>query len=241
MIPIDFISYASETLADSESPLSNSKIVSISRKHSIENNVKIPYGDFPLPEGSPNKRTVLKENILAFSPKQQYSLLLDLCDQPYFADNHKVKDLKIKLISRYGHLSSNNDPNKINESLLEETAHWLNPYAESKKIYDQALLKYNNRIFERNLLDDLRLSLELLLKSILRNQKSMENQTAEIGQFIQSRNGSKELNNMFLKLIDYYAKYHNTYVKHNDLVIENEIEIIFEMTSSFMKFLIRIK
>ena len=46
---------------------------------------------------------------------------------------------------------------------------------------------------------------------------------------------------MFVKLIDYFSKYHNTYVKHDDAVIENEIEIIFEMTCSFMKFLARLK
>ena len=46
---------------------------------------------------------------------------------------------------------------------------------------------------------------------------------------------------MFVKLIDYYSKQNNTYVKHDDAVIENEIEIIFEMTSSFMKFLARLQ
>ena len=90
-------------------------------------------------------------------------------------------------------------------------------------------------------MDDIRLSLELLLKSILGNDKSLENQLAEIGKFIQDHNGSKELTNMFVKLIDYFAKYQNTYVKHNDAVIESEIEFIYEMTSSFMKLLIRMK
>ncbi len=45
---------------------------------------------------------------------------------------------------------------------------------------------------------------------------------------------------MFLKLIDYFSKYQNTYVKHNDNVSENEVEIIIEMASAFMKFLVRI-
>jgi hypothetical protein len=46
---------------------------------------------------------------------------------------------------------------------------------------------------------------------------------------------------MFLKLIDYFSKYQNTYVKHNDNVNENEIEIIIEIASSFMKFIIKIE
>jgi len=241
MIPNSFITYASDLLAATESALSGTKIISFCRKYAIQYNTSIPYDVFPFPKGTPNKRTVLKDNLLAFQPVEQYALLLELCEFPSFDQNKDVADLKIKLISRYGHLSSISDPNKINESLLEETAHWLSAYPESLKIYNEALLKYNNRIFERNLLDDLRLSLEILLRSIIENQKSLENQISEIGNFIKLRKGSPELNNMFIKLIDYYSKYNNTYVKHNDLVIENEIEIIFEMTSSFMKFLIRIK
>ena len=46
---------------------------------------------------------------------------------------------------------------------------------------------------------------------------------------------------MFLKLIDYFSKYQNTYVKHNDNVNDNEVEIMIEMASSFMKFIVRIK
>jgi hypothetical protein len=44
---------------------------------------------------------------------------------------------------------------------------------------------------------------------------------------------------MFVKLFDYYSKYQNTYVKHDDAVIEDEVEIIFEITCSFMRFLVR--
>lgn len=45
---------------------------------------------------------------------------------------------------------------------------------------------------------------------------------------------------MFLKLIDYYALYQNTYVKHDDNVPEIEIECMIELTSTFMKQLIKL-
>jgi hypothetical protein len=45
---------------------------------------------------------------------------------------------------------------------------------------------------------------------------------------------------MFMKLVDYYTKYQNSYVKHDDAVIEEEVEFIFELTSSFMKHLVRL-
>ena len=241
MIPDTFISHAADILGSTEGGLSGGRIAAICSKYSVEFNVNIPYGQHPFPKTLPNKRTALRENLKAFPPPQQYFIIKELCEFPGLADNTEVRDLKIKLLSRFGHLNTENSSDKINESLVEETTHWLQEFPDILKLYQQALEKLNNNVFQRNLLDDLRLSLELLLKSILNNQKSLENQLSEIGTFIQQRKGSKDLNNMFLKLIEYYSKYNNTYIKHNDLVIENEIEIIFEMTSSFMKFLIRIK
>ena len=70
--------------------------------------------------------------------------------------------------------------------------------------------------------------------------KSIENQ--EIGNILstlKSRGVSKELRSMIRSLINYYSKYHNNFVKHDSLVEETEIEIIFELTSTIMKFLIR--
>ena len=46
---------------------------------------------------------------------------------------------------------------------------------------------------------------------------------------------------MFRTLVKYYSNYQNSFVKHNDAVIEEEIEFVFEVTSSFMKHLVKIK
>lgn len=240
MIPIAFITYASEILGNTQNGLSGSKIAKYCSSFALDFNVNIPYSEYPFPVKLSNKRTALKENLKAFIPQQQYIIIKYLCELDELKNIMAVKDLKIKLISRYGSLSSDKLDEKINEALLEETKHWLSDFPESLKLYEEALHKYENKIFERNLLDDLRLSLEKLLKKILSNQKSLENQIDEIGTFLKNRKVSKELINMFVKQLDYYTKYHNTYVKHNDSVIDSEIEIIFEFTCSFMKFLVRV-
>lgn len=241
MIAPEFINFASVILGSTDQGLSGSKIAEICSAYAFDFNVQIPYPNYPFPADLPNKRTALKANINAFSPEQQFRILRDLCDHEHFKNNVKVRDLKIKLLARYGNYNSGGGVKEVNEALIEETKNWLSEYPSSLKLYQEAISKYDNQIFQRNLLDDLRLSLELLLKAILRNNKSIENQLGDIGSFIQSKNGSKELTNMFVKLIDYYTKYNNTYVKHDDAIIENEIEFIFEMTSSFMKFLARLK
>lgn len=122
---------------------------------------------------------------------------------------------------------------------MQETQHWLSDHRDSLNLYESALMKFNNNVFERNLLDDIRLSLELLLKSIFQNGKALENQIPQLGSFISTNGGSKEFSNMFRVLVDYYSKYQNSFVKHNDAVVEEEVEFIFEMTSSFMKHLVK--
>ncbi len=95
-------------------------------------------------------------------------------------------------------------------------------------------------MFDRNVLDDLRLALETLLHDLLGNHKSLENQLQPLGAFIKERDGSPELTNMFVKLIEYYAKYQNTYVKHDNAVVEQEVGFMFEVSSCFMRHLVRI-
>lgn len=241
MIPTTFINYAADTLAETQDGLTGSRIAEYSAAYAIDFDIEIPYPEYPFPTDLPNKRTALRENLKAFSPEQQFKIIKELSELPHFEDNAGVKELRIKLISRYGALGEGNAKEEINESLVEETQHWLSDYPDAVKLYNDCLEKHSNGIHQRNLLDDLRLSLETLLKNVLGNGKSLENQIADLGKFINDRDGSKELNNMFLKLIDYFSKYQNTYVKHNDNVNDNEVEIIIEMASSFMKFIIRIK
>lgn len=240
MIPNLFIQNAADILGATNGGLTSSKIVELCSAYAIDYNIDIPYSSLPFPaDGSvPNKRTALKKNLEKFTPEQQFQIIKDLCELKQFEGNLDVRNLKYRLVTRYGHLNSSIDT--INELLIDETKHWLNTYPNVLSLYQSALDKYNNGIFQRNLLDDLRLSLELLLKNILSNEKSLENQLSVLGEYSQNKGGSKELGNMFQKLVEYYSKYNNTYVKHNDNIIEEEVEFIFEITSSFMKHFIRI-
>ena len=126
----------------------------------------------------------------------------------------------------------------LNSNLLKDNLIHLKDYPEAAKVYQSALNKLNEDKNERNLLDDLRLSLEILLKKILSNDKSLEKQLNEIGNFLKARDASLEVRNMFTTLLDYYSKYQNKYVKHNDLIKRDEIDLIVNLTGAFVNFLI---
>jgi hypothetical protein len=239
-IPATFIQYAADILGDTSSGLSGGAIVKETAAYAFEYDVNIPHPTFPF--DAPNKRTALYENLMAFTPAQQYRIIKELCDHRSFPPkpSPQRKELKVRLVTRYGHLAQSNVTYEINETLIEETRHWLDGYPDALALYNAALEKYEHGVFHRNLLDDLRLALEKLLRAVFANAKSLENQIGLVRAYITDRGGSKELANMFVKLVDYYSKYQNSYVKHDDAVIEPEIEFIFEITSSFMKHLIRL-
>jgi hypothetical protein len=234
-----FISYASEILADTNHGMSGAQIVKYSNSYAIDFGVNIPitsseFGKY----GSivPNKRTALYKNLRVFDAVQQFTIIKDLCEIPLFAENDTVKDLKIKLYTRYGNLAIE----KIAKTeLVIKTRHWLENHSKALEQYNNSLAKYEGGIFERNTLDDIRLAFELLVKDLLENGKSLENNIAELGAKLKEADTSVELRNMCTQIIKYYTDFQNNHVKHNDKVNENEIEYIIEQTSIVMKFLIK--
>ncbi len=238
MIPHLFIKYASDILANTEGNLTGSIIAKLCVAYAVEYNKKIPNAECPF-EDMKNKRTALKENLLCFSPEQQYKIILDLCNLDYMRDREDVQKLKIQLISRYGEKLSTL-PDYVNVELINETVHWLQEFQESFNLYNQALAKYKNNIFERNTLDDLRLSFEKLLQNILNNNATLEKQRSNLGNFLKEQEQSSELRNAFTRLVDLFAKYQNEHVKHNSKVAELEIDLIFDLASSYMKYVIKV-
>ena len=77
---------------------------------------------------------------------------------------------------------------KISDTeLIIKTEHWLEDYQEAYKLYRLALEQYEEQGDSRNILDNMRLSLELFLKEILGNNKSLENQYQYLGGVLEEK------------------------------------------------------
>ena len=239
-LPAIFVRHAADILGDTELGLSGTEIIKVTAAHAIDCDVDVPHPTCPFKLGM-NKRTALYQNLMAFRPAERYQIIRELCDHPVIQGRNKeeANKLKVKLFSRYGHLAGDGG-SELNVGLAEETRHWLDPFPDALELFSDALQKYEHGVFKRNVLDDLRLSLEKLLKGVLENNKPLEKQMADLGRFMKERGGSTELVNMFFTLVDYYTKYQNSYVKHDNAVIEEEVEFILEITSSFMKHAVRL-
>ncbi len=235
-----FVNHAADILAETNLGLTGPEIVRTCGAFAIEFNVQIPHSAYPF--DAPNKRTALAQNLMAFSESQRFLVIRELCDLPSSRsrNTNAARNLKLTLMSRYGHLDAERLRADVNEDLVMQARHWLDSFPEVLMIFNQATEKYRMKLFARNLLDDLRLALEKLVQAILGSDKSLENQVSGIGQFVKARGGSPELSNMFVKLVDYYCKYQNNYVKHDDAVIEEEVEFIIEITAAFLKHFVRL-
>lgn len=241
-IPLTFLSKAADTLADTNSGLSGTQIVRVINGYGDRWGVKVPHPNYPWE--APNKRTALYDSLRVFSASQQFTIIEELCQHHFFAVGApSTKDrerLRIELFSRFGGVRSNQESRELDNSLIDEARHWLSNHQKSLDLLNQAKIKYDAKIFQRSLIDDLRLSLEILLKEILDNSKSLENQLSIIGDRLKKNGSSSQFVNMFQKLLDLYCKYQNDYIKHDDKVQEEEIEFIFEITASFMKHIVRV-
>ncbi|MFV0481271.1 MAG: hypothetical protein ACK5LP_04735 [Campylobacteraceae bacterium] len=240
MIDLSFLKTASDILADTDNGLSGTQLEKYLTKYSYDFHAKLPYPTIKSKVYSvSNKRTFLFDNLKVFKPEQQFSIINDLSQDIKFKNDTTITNLRINLFNRYGNLNQSHGYLE-NLELINETKHWLSDFPKSLKLYNESLEKLQAKVYERNTLDDIRLSLELLLKEIFNNDKSLENQKSDIGKFVKEENGSQEFSNMLIKLVDYFSKYQNEYIKHNDKVVKYEICFTIELASLFMKQLIKL-
>jgi hypothetical protein len=242
-ITVAFITEAANILGDTNNGLTAPEICTYLVPYATKYNIDIPYTTTPLKEKDetpvPNKRTALQKNLQCFPDKELYIIIRDLCELKKFKENKNVSDLKMKLFTNYSALAP---VGEIEKEFIEETSHWLNKYHSAFQHYTESYRKYKSKDEQlvRNTLDDARLALELLLKEILGNKKSLENQKSELGEFITQKGGTKEFSNMFYQLLNHYSNYQNKRIKHNKNIAESEITFIFELTTVFMRQLVRL-
>ncbi|MCM1042150.1 MAG: hypothetical protein NC396_06980 [Bacteroides sp.] len=148
-------------------------------------------------------------------------------------DVEEMESEVVGFLSRYFEENPMLLPAEMDE--VKKVEDWLHNYPESQKLYKEAMEKYIQGIYVRNTLDDMRLALELLLKRVLGNQKSLENQKSEIGQYQNAKGFSRAFTNMFEKVLDYYTRYQNDHVKHDDKIERVEIDFVLSLTIIFMK------
>lgn len=143
-LPDSFISYAADTLAETNSGLTGTQIVKYCNSYAVDFGVDIPitspnFGKF----GSvvPNKRTALYKNLQAFNGQQQFAMIKELSELPLFKNNSDVAELRKRLFERYSAFSvlpvldQNAEPTgwvRVDRSIEEMKARYKSADTEEK-------------------------------------------------------------------------------------------------------------
>lgn len=125
--------------------------------------------------------------------------------------------------------------------LVNDTLNWLVDYPKAREKFHEGLVLQQRHSSTRQVIDSMRLALELFVKQYNGNEKSLENQKAELGQYLKEQNVAKEIRDMFSTLFLFYTTYNNENVKHNDSCSEVESEYLIYLTGTFIRFLINVK
>jgi hypothetical protein len=125
----------------------------------------------------------------------------------------------------------------LDEKLVNDNLNWLSAYPNSYQLFKDALISIGMKGKERHIIDNLRLSLELLLKAVLNNNSSLEKQKSDLGNFFKANKTSTEISNLYMQVLDYFTKYQNDKAKHSDTAKVEEVEFILYLTGNLMRFI----
>lgn len=115
----------------------------------------------------------------------------------------------------------------------------LSKYPEKVSITWKNAVNFYDKQDYRNSLDSMRLTLELLLKEVLGNKKSLENQTQPLGSFLKERNVSTQFRNLFIHSLEIYEKIQNNEAKHDipDNLGRAEIKFLMNQSVIIIRFI----
>lgn len=160
-----------------------------------------------------------------------------------FNDIALISNKPVRLIYDNGYKFYPSGVELFDKKLIDDVLEFLKDYPQSHKEFTEALtifIKENGSY--RDVIDKTRLALEIFVKQYLDNNKSLENQQNNLGQYLQSNNIHKEIMNLFNKLLDTYSKLNNEEAKHDSGEFKKcEVEFLFYLVGNFMKFLIEAK
>lgn len=89
-------------------------------------------------------------------------------------------------------------------------------------------------------MDNVRLTVELLVKELTKSQASLENQQKDLGNFLKAKGIKKQMINYLHSILDIYEKIQNNEAKHDvpDSLSREEVTFIMNQSYTLMKFLI---
>ena len=122
-------------------------------------------------------------------------------------------------------------------SELEKYPNAAKPFVQALKIYQSG-----DTTQYRNLLDNLRLALEQLLKNILGNERrGLEKHKNDLKEWmVREKKLHSNIPSLYKELLNNYTEYQNSAVKHDEKYSLDEVEFMIYLTATFMRLIIQL-
>jgi len=134
----------------------------------------------------------------------------------------------------------------LDEQVIDCTLSYLDKYPQAAKYFQEALKIYQGGDTNqyRNLLDNLRFSLEQLLKKTLEIEKAGLNRKelkSALGERFTQKGLHVQVSNLYVHLLITYDEYQNRTVKHDEKFSLDEVEFMIYLTGIFMRLILQIE
>lgn len=130
---------------------------------------------------------------------------------------------------------------ELDISLVSEPLEWLSDYPNARKTYVTALKQYSERIYIRDVADNLRKALETFFQEFLGNTKNLETNKQEICKYLGTQGVDAGIAGLFQPLINSYKNINDRIAKHNDAVDEKLLEFLLYQTGVLIRMVITVK
>ncbi len=158
----------------------------------------------------------------------------------------KVKDainisrIQIEIIKNNNQIITYQKGNEFfDKHLVYDVLDWLSQYPSVHEKYQLALSQVGQNGNERVVLDNLRFAVEQLLKTILKNNKSIEKQKPEILKYLKEFGVSIEIRNLFFSVLNFYENYQNNNVKHGENIGGYDVEFMLYQTGIMINYILK--
>lgn len=126
----------------------------------------------------------------------------------------------------------------LDDEVVNVALNWLTYYPEVSKIFNQSLKDYllfdGTDTAARSIYDNLRASLEKLIKLVLNNNRSLENNKNDLKSWLKDNGVHPNLTNMLSHIINEYCYFMND-VKHVSNYSGNDLEFMIYQTAIIIR------
>jgi hypothetical protein len=132
----------------------------------------------------------------------------------------------------------------LDEGIINYVLAGLEDYPKAARQFEQALKIYQSGEVSqyRNLLDNLRLAIEEVLKKVLHNERTLENQKEILLARLKNHGLHVQVRNMYQQLLFcFYCHYQNNAVKHREDYSLDEVEFMIYLTGSFIRLILQLE